>query len=198
MKAINDQLLHIYNQILSYSSKKIAPYMLVLLSFSDCAFFIIIPDILLIPMCIANHKKSLFYAAITLVASILGSTLGYFLGSLFFNTYGKFLIHYFHYQEHFNTLKSYYHTYGSWIVFMATFLPIPYLLITLFSGFVKLNFIVFISMVAFSRGIRYFAPAILITYFGERSKTLIAKNITKISFTIVAITSIMLIYSLIK
>ena len=66
-----------------FQSLSNSPYVLIflsILSFSESAFFIIPPEIILIPLGLANQSLVLFYALITTITSVLGAIFGYTIG----------------------------------------------------------------------------------------------------------------------
>ena len=62
------------------------------LSFSESSFFPIPPDVMLIPMCLANRSKIWYLAGITTISSVLGGVLGYLLGYLVFDLIQAWLL----------------------------------------------------------------------------------------------------------
>ena len=75
----------LYKKVISWVNKKNAHKYLFCLSFSESSFFPIPPDVMLIPMCLANRKKVWFYATLTTIASLLGGIFGYILGFFTFD-----------------------------------------------------------------------------------------------------------------
>ena len=59
-----------------------AIWLLGLVSFIEAIFFPIPPDVLLIPMILANVKKAWFYACVATTMSVLGGLFGYAIGFL--------------------------------------------------------------------------------------------------------------------
>ena len=57
-----------------------AIWLLGCVSFIEAIFFPIPPDVLLIPMILANISKAWLYALIATIASVAGGVLGYLLG----------------------------------------------------------------------------------------------------------------------
>ena len=82
----------LYKKVISWVNKKNAHKYLFCLSFSESSFFPIPPDVMLIPMCLANRKKVWFYATLTTIASLLGGIFGYILGFFTFDIIESWLI----------------------------------------------------------------------------------------------------------
>lgn len=186
----------IYNWVLSLSSKKNSDYSISLLSFSESLFFPIPPDVLLIPLCLGNRRKSFYFAFLCSISSIIGGIIGFYIGkALWWNEpgieYSALANLFFEYipglnEDSFNNIKKLYDDWNFWIVFTAGFTPIPYKLITISSGTFNINFIAFIVASIISRSARFFLLAFLLWFFGEKIRLFIDKyfNLLAILFTI--------------
>ena len=164
-----------YNNILKLSAKPKAEKFLALVAFSESSFFPIPPDLLLIPMALARPLKWIRLALITTIFSVLGGILGYLIGVFLWETIGQYIIEIYHLEEKFNIFKDNYNTKGALIVFIAGFTPIPYKLITIASGGMNLNIIIFIIASILSRGARFFLLTAIIRIFGDTAKLFIDK-----------------------
>jgi len=112
--------------------------------------------------------------------SALGALLGYFIGSFFFNELG---VKVFEFYGHNNTnfLKEKFQTNSgsfSWllILFTAAFTPLPFKLVTIFSGFIEFNLILFFFTCLFARGLRFFIVAYLSFKFGSSFSIFLEKK----------------------
>ena len=74
-----------------------------------------------------------------------------------------------------------------WIVLIAGLTPFPYKIITIASGVTGLNFPIFLIASLAARGIRFFAVAALLWYFGEPIKAFIDKYFGPISIAFVVL-----------
>jgi membrane protein YqaA with SNARE-associated domain len=70
----------LFERAITWAQHKRAPWLLAFLSFIEAIIFPVPPEVMLAPMCIAQPKRSFWYATIALVAGVLGSILGYALG----------------------------------------------------------------------------------------------------------------------
>src|SRR5678810_700543 len=61
-------------------------------SFAESSFFPIPPDVMLIPMVLANRKKAFTIAAVCTVCSVVGGLLRYAIGYYFFETIGAWVV----------------------------------------------------------------------------------------------------------
>ena len=72
----------LYNWTLESANNPRAIWLLGFVSFIEAIFFPIPPDILLIPMVLANIQKAWFYAFVTTITSVMGGLVGYAVGFL--------------------------------------------------------------------------------------------------------------------
>jgi len=167
----------IYDSVIHLSSDKHALAWLFVISFVESSFFPIPPDIMLIPMILATPKKAWKIAGVCTLASVIGAYLGYIIGFYFFELIAEPLLEFYGYLEKFNEFKNLYSEYGAWIVFGAGITPFPYKIITIASGVVQLNLVVFTIASIIARGLRFFVIAWLLKVYGERMRTFIEKNL---------------------
>lgn len=173
----NQLVRKIYDSVIHLSSDKHALAWLFAISFIESSFFPIPPDIMLIPMILATPKKAWKIAGVCTIASVIGAYLGYIIGFYFFELIAEPLLEFYGYLEKFNEFKNLYSEYGAWIVFGAGITPFPYKIITIASGVVKLNLVVFTIASIIARGLRFFVIAWLLKAYGEKMRTFIEKNL---------------------
>ncbi len=190
------QLLHqMYDLMLRLSAHNKAMFFLFLVSFAESSFFPIPPDVMIIPMVLATPNKAWRIAGLATVASVLGGYFGYIIGAGFFDLIAKPILEMYNALEQFQEFEKYYHEYGAWIVFGAGLTPFPYKIITIASGAVHLDLMVFTVASVLARGMRFFFVAWLLKKYGEPMKVFIEKNLGWLSvlFLILLIGSFMLI-----
>ena len=88
---------------------------------SVSVFSPILPDLLLIPLAIANPQNAIYYGLVATVASILGGLIGYAIGKMC----GLRVIKRFiplHYIDQMRLLAD---KYGVWAIYIGALLPIP-------------------------------------------------------------------------
>jgi len=194
----------LFDKCVKLASSKFAYYSLAIVSFIESSFFPVPPDIMIVPMVVAKKKKYLKVFLIATLFSALGALLGYFIGLLFFNELGVKVFEFYGYnntdflREKFQTSSGSF----SWllILFTAAFTPLPFKLVTIFSGFIQYNLILFFFTCLFARGMRFFIVAYLSFRFGSTFSSFLEKKGSMwaaiIGFTIVALA--LIIYILIK
>lgn len=158
----------LYDRLLELSGSRRALPILTALSFAESSFFPIPPDVMLIPMCVANRARAFVYAFWCSLGSILGGALGYAIGMFFWDALGPWLFELLPtWEAKFDQVSALYDQYNFWIVFTAGFTPIPYKIITLAGGVAHVNFPMFMLASALSRSARFYLEAWLVHRYGE-------------------------------
>ena len=179
--AFKDLTRRIYDHTLNLASRKNTLTWLFVISFIESSFFPIPPDIMIIPMVLATPKEAYKIAGVATVASVLGGYFGYFIGVYGFELIARPLLEFYGYMKQFGEFENYYHEYGAWIVFGAGITPFPYKIITIASGVVRLDLVVFTIASVIARGMRFYFIAWLLKRFGDPMKVFIEKNLNLLS-----------------
>jgi membrane protein YqaA with SNARE-associated domain len=162
-----------YNWILNLAGHRNAVPALATVSFIESSIFPIPPDVMLIPMILADRTRAFRIAFICTVASVLGGLLGYCIGVYLFEEVGHPLLEFYGFAPKFAEFQIKYNNWGAWAVFIAGVTPFPYKVITILSGVTALNLAIFISASLAARGLRFFIIAGLLWKFGEPIRNLI-------------------------
>ncbi|HYH70466.1 MAG TPA: YqaA family protein [Methyloceanibacter sp.] len=170
-------LRRLYDWTMELAAHRSAPWALAGVSFIESSVFPIPPDVMLIPMVLAERRKAWFYATLCTVASVVGGAFGYFIGYFLFEAVGEPILRLYGYQEAFHDFAARYNDWGAWIVFMAGVTPFPYKVITIASGATQLNFFVFMLASVAARGLRFFVVAGLLYWFGPPIKDFIERRL---------------------
>ncbi|MEH6403514.1 MAG: YqaA family protein [Sneathiella sp.] len=152
------------------------------IAFAESSVFPIPPDVMIIPMVLANRKEAWKIAFICSLFSVLGGVFGYLIGIFFYDLVGGAIIEFYGYTEKFLRFKEAYDEWGVWIVGFFGLTPFPYKVITIASGAANLNFAVFIIASALSRSARFFFVAWLLHKYGEPIRTFIEKYLGLLTF----------------
>lgn len=170
-------LRRLYNWTMSFAARRNARWALAGVSFAESSFFPIPPDVLLIPMVLANRQKAWEFAAICTIASVIGGVLGYAIGALLYDTVGVWVVNLYNLQDKMETFRRYYAEWGIWIIVLAGFTPIPYKVFTIASGLAAYDLGLFVLLSAIGRGGRFFLIAGLLYYFGEPIRSFIERRL---------------------
>lgn len=139
------------------------------ISLAESVFSPVLPDLLLIPMAVANPQNAIYYGLVATVASVLGGLIGYAIGK----TWGLPVIKRFiplHYIEQMRLLAD---KYGVWAVYIGALLPIPYKVITLTAGMFHIRLPIFILASVIGRAKRFLLEGALIYYFGPKATAML-------------------------
>lgn len=169
-----------YDRFTALSRSKNAPYVLAAVSFAESSFFPIPPDVMLIPMALAEPKRAWTYAGICTVASVLGGLLGYAIGALLYDSLGVWLLHFYGYTSKFEQFRVWYQQYGAAVILIKGLLPIPYKLVTIASGVAGYNLFWFVVLSFITRGARFYAEAGIFNRWGGTLGPLIRDNVTAV------------------
>jgi membrane protein YqaA with SNARE-associated domain len=167
----------LYSRILALAANDHAVPALALVAFAESSFFPLPPDLLLIPMILAQPRRAFRLAAICTGASVLGGFLGYAIGYLLFDAIGRPVLEFYHAMDRYETLKAAFAEWGVWIIIIKGLTPIPYKLVTIASGVVHFNLAAFAFASLISRGLRFFLLAALLWRFGEPVRRFIERRL---------------------
>ena len=146
-------------------------------SFVESSFFPIPPDIVLIPMVLAERAKAWWYALVATASSVLGGLFGFLIGAFVFDQLAQPLLEFYGYTDQYETFQTWFSDRGAWIVLFAGITPFPYKVITITSGAVGLSLPVFILASIVARGLRFFIVAGLLYFFGPAIRDFIEKRL---------------------
>jgi len=167
----------LYDKTLELAQNRHASSALAVIAFAESSVFPIPPDVLLIPMVLANRAFAWFYASLATISSVVGGIAGYLIGYFLYDAVGQLLLEFYGYSAKFQSFADHYNDYGAWIVFIAGVTPFPYKVITIASGVTKLNFVVFIVASVIARGLRFYLVSALLYWFGLPVREFIEKRL---------------------
>jgi len=167
----------LYDWTMTQASGPQAPYALGVVSFAESSVFPIPPDVLLIPMVIANRMKAWFYAALCTITSVFGGLLGYAIGALLFVEVAQPILEFYGYAEKFDRFAGQYNEWGAWIVFIAGVTPFPFKVITIASGATGLSLPIFVVASIIARALRFFVVAALLYFLGPPIRNFIERRL---------------------
>jgi len=181
-------LRRLYDWTMSLARTRHAERSLAGISFAESSFFPIPPDVLLIPMVLAERGKWLRYALVCTVASVAGALLGYFIGAVLFEAVGRPILDFYGYMAKFSEFQEAFNEWGLLIVLVFGGLtPLPYKVITIASGVTGLSIPVFVVSSLVARGTRFFLVAWLLHRFGAPIRAFIENNLTLLSTLFIAL-----------
>ena len=174
-------LKRLYDWTMAKAASKNATTWLAGVSFAESSFFPIPPDILMVPMVLANRQAAWRIAGICTLASVAGGIAGYMIGYFLYEAIGRAVIDFYHLNDQFEVLRQKFVDYGAEILIIKGMTPIPYKLLTITAGVAKLDLWVFIGASIISRAMRFYLVAALLYWFGEPVRNFIEKRLTLVT-----------------
>ena len=171
---IKMRFLHLlYDWTMQLANNPRAIWLLGFVSFIEAIFFPIPPDVLLIPMILANIKRAWLYAFVTTITSVIGGLAGYAIGYLAYDQIAEPLLLSLGKQAAMNLFSISINENGFLIVLTAGISPIPFKVVSVMSGFTQMPVFVFLLSALLGRATRFFVVATLLKYYGEAIKSFI-------------------------
>jgi membrane protein YqaA with SNARE-associated domain len=165
-----------YDWTMANASSRHAWWILGGVSFAESSFFPIPPDVMLIPMALADRRRAFLLAAWCTLCSVIGGMFGYFIGAALYDSVGQWLIRAYGGDE-VETFRRLYAEYGALIILIKGLTPIPYKIVTIMSGFAGYNFATFVVLSIITRGARFFLVAGLLYFLGPSVRNFIEKRL---------------------
>ena len=85
-------LRRLYDWCIASADKPYAVWILGIVSFAESSFFPVPPDVMLIPMSLAQPRKAWLFALVCTITSVAGGVLGYAIGALLYDSIGGWII----------------------------------------------------------------------------------------------------------
>lgn len=167
----------LYNWMLENSASPKATWILAIIAFAESSVFPIPPDMMIIPMLIADKSKAWKLATICTVSSVLGGLAGYAIGYFLFESIGLWIIEAYSLQTAFESFQNLFQEYGIWIIMLKGLTPIPYKLVTIASGATGLGLVPFVFASIISRSLRFFILSGSLYLLGDKAKDFMDKNL---------------------
>lgn len=145
-------------------------------AFGEAFFLPVPPDILLLPMMLADRRRAFHLGLWCAFWSVAGGLIGYAVGALFWNSVGAWLVQLLHVPPtEVDNLRLQYAQHSYWIVAQAL-LPIPYTIVTIASGLAGVPLFLFVVYSAAARALRFvLLEGALVYFFGAKAKELLDK-----------------------
>jgi membrane protein YqaA with SNARE-associated domain len=174
------------DRVLILSRHPKAPWFLGGLSFAESSFFPIPPDVMLMPMVMAQPDKAWRLAAITTITSVAGGLAGFMIGVWFIDAIIP-LLHDYGYWDAYTRAQAWFAEWGFWAVLAAGFSPIPYKVFTIAAGAMSMALLPFALASLVGRASRFFLVAALLYWGGERFEATMRRYVDIIGWVVVAL-----------
>ena len=177
----------LYDWTVHWSRTRNAPYALFSVAFAESSFFPIPPDVLLIPMVIADRSKWFRNALVCTLGSISGAVLGYLIGWGLYASIGKPIVDFYNLQHAMDSIGQKYAENAFLTVLAAAFTPIPFKVITIGAGLFKISLPTLVFAALVGRSGRFFLVAGLLRVYGKKISDSIEKYFDLFSLIFVAL-----------
>ncbi len=175
-----------YDWVLRQSEKPHAAWILFGIAVAEASVFPLPPDVLLLPMVIAQRQKAWLLAAVCTAGSVVGGLIGYAIGAFAMETVGQWIVDTYHLQNAFKTFQEGFNEWGVWIILGKGLTPIPFKLVTIASGIASMNILAFVLAAAATRAARFFLIAGLAYKFGAPIRIFVEKYLTWVTLGVLA------------
>ena len=149
----------LYVLVMQWARHKHAPWYLSITAFIESVFWPIPVDVMLATMALAKPHKAWHYATLATVFSVLGALFGYALGYALWDPVVLPLVESVGYQDKIEIARNWFEQWGIWVIFIASFTPIPYKVFTVTAGLLQMALLPFIITSLIGRGMRFFLVA---------------------------------------
>ena len=150
-----------------FTKSRLAYPFIFALCFLESIVFPFPQEVFMIPMMASDRDRIFKIAWFALLGSLFGAIAAYFIGMYLFESIGMYILNLYGLYETFTNFSNQVSEYGFLYVFVGGFTPVPFKIVTLSSGFIGINFLIFIAASIISRSIRFFLIGYIIWKFGE-------------------------------
>ena len=171
----------LYRRVLGWSRHPHAERYLAGLSLVEAFAFPVAPELMLAPMCLAQPRRGVRYASVSLVFSLIGSLIGYALGHYAFDALQPLLLRLGwmapieRMVDELRVDVAQHPWTAFWLLVLAGFTPLPLKLFTWASGIVGVPLPAFFASMAIGRGKRVYLLAALLRWLGPRAERFLAR-----------------------
>ena len=150
-----------------FTKSRLAYPFIFILCFLESIIFPFPQEVFMIPMMASDRDRIFKIAWFALLGSLFGAIVAYFIGMYLFESIGMYILNIYDLNESFSNFSDQVSEFGFLYVFIGGFTPVPFKIVTLSSGFIGINFLIFITASIISRFVRFFLIGYIIWKFGE-------------------------------
>jgi membrane protein YqaA with SNARE-associated domain len=172
-------LRRLYDWTLSLAARKSAEWWLAIIAFIESSVFLVPADVLFLPMALSRPDRAYRYALVATTASVLGGIAGWLLGYFAYEAVAKPVLEFYGKLDEFEALRTG-AGFGFILLMLVTsglaHLP-PIKVVTILSGVMQVNLLLFIVSAIVARGARFLFLAWLLKTYGEPIRHFIEKRL---------------------
>jgi len=192
----------LYERAIAWSRHRRAPTFLTGLSFAEAIVFPVPPEVMLAPMSLAQPRRALWFATLSLMGSLAGALVGYMLGHFAFAAVQP-LIEWLGWTQKIDAQVSHLREVVAqspwrafWLLVLAGFTPIPLKIFTWASGIVGIPLLPFLASMLVGRGKRVYLVAGAIRLGGPRAEAALRRWIEPLGWVAMAILALLVVWVL--
>ncbi|MCC4595102.1 DedA family protein [Xanthomonas campestris pv. phormiicola] len=190
----------LYERAIGWSRHRRAPAFLTGLSFAEAIVFPVPPEVMLAPMSLAQPRRALWFATLSLMGSLAGALVGYMLGHFAFAAVQP-LIEWLGWTQKIDAQVSHLREVVAespwrafWLLVLAGFTPIPLKIFTWASGIVGIPLLPFLASMLVGRGKRVYLVAGAIRLGGPRAEAALRRWIEPLGWVAMAILALLVVW----
>ncbi|MBD7923954.1 DedA family protein [Xanthomonas sp. CFBP 8703] len=190
----------LYERAIAWSRHRRAPTFLTGLSFAEAIVFPVPPEVMLAPMSLAQPRRALWFATLSLMGSLAGALVGYMLGHFAFAAVQP-LIEWLGWTQkidaqvtHLREVVAESPWRAFWLLVLAGFTPIPLKIFTWASGIVGIPLLPFLASMLVGRGKRVYLVAGAIRLGGPRAEAALRRWIEPLGWVAMAILALLVVW----
>ncbi|WP_369975526.1 YqaA family protein [Xanthomonas bundabergensis] len=190
----------LYERAIAWSRHRRAPTFLAGLSFAEAIVFPVPPEVMLAPMSLAQPRRALWFATLSLMGSLAGALVGYMLGHFAFAAVQP-LIEWLGWTQKIDAQVSHLREVVAespwrafWLLVLAGFTPIPLKIFTWASGIVGIPLLPFLASMLVGRGKRVYLVAGAIRLGGPRAEAALRRWIEPLGWVAMAILALLVVW----
>ncbi|KAB7779382.1 hypothetical protein NB717_002407 [Xanthomonas sacchari] len=190
----------LYERAIGWSRHRRAPALLTGLSFAEAIVFPVPPEVMLAPMSLAQPRRALWFATLSLLGSLAGALIGYLLGHFAFAAVQP-LIEWLGWTQKIDSQVSHLREViaespwrAFWLLVLAGFTPIPLKIFTWASGIVGVPLLPFLASMLVGRGKRVYLVAGAIRLGGPRAEAALRRWIEPLGWVASAILALLVVW----
>jgi membrane protein YqaA with SNARE-associated domain len=178
---------------LQWAKTKWGVWVLFFCAFADASFLPLPTPMVLLTLTLLNIANAYKYALYGTLGIVFGALTGYYVGhfawldgngeftglaQFMFNNIPGFSV------TGYNNMQVEFAKWDLWILFIASFLPLPYNIFSISSGVFDVNIFMFFVATLISQGLRFFLLALLIRKMGAEVKNILEKRLKPIAIIV--------------
>lgn len=176
-----------------HANSKYALWILGFLSVMDAILPPAPPDVMLIPMILANKKRWFFLATFVVAGSFVGASIAYLVGIGLFDTVGRYIIDVAHAGEQFDRIGVVFSDNAFIALFGAAFTPIPDTVFTIGAGVFRLPFPFFMGVYLLGRALRIYVESFIVYLYGPAVAQIAYRYFNIVSLILIATVILVLV-----